>query len=570
MGLRTRLGRLGGRYRYRVVAGVLVVSVPIAIVLAVVLTHKSSTSLTSSTKNAGEQVARAVALHVEDFVSERQENLTLVAAAATANLGAPAVGALATQIDKTYGDYDIIEVTDLNGTVVAASRPSGTFDPSGENWFRTVAGGQPVVTSPVEVNGDIRWAFAAPVFDSGGHPSGAVVADVNEVALPTLLNPELQGADVAAVGADHNLIYDTTMGQVDGAALLAKGALHTTVNNVAVSNGLAGQPGSAQIRDGNRQVIAGYDHIDSLNWAVLVKTPTSIALAPVTSGRNLAIVVVILGAAFAIILALLFARREARYLLRMADEGRSASTDVNSAASELSASSEELAATTTEQSAAVTEASATTEELARASSSIADTVDEVAVQAGETRDNLEQAEADIVASSERTLALAERVSEIGSILTLINDIADQTNLLALNAAIEAARAGESGRGFAVVAEEVRRLAERSKTSAADIGTIIEGINTETNATVMAMEKGAKQMQRSLGLLESVTEAATQVRLTTQQQRAATSQVVETMEQLTDASRQVSATAQQIAAAAATLATLAADLEASAAVASTRY
>ena len=68
---------------------------------------------------------------------------------------------------------------------------------------------------------------------------------------------------------------------------------------------------------------------------------------------------------------------------------------MNSAAAELSASSDELAATTTQQSAAVTQASATTEELARSSAAIADTVDDVAGQTAETRDNLEQAEADI-------------------------------------------------------------------------------------------------------------------------------------------------------------------------------
>jgi methyl-accepting chemotaxis protein len=237
-----------------------------------------------------------------------------------------------------------------------------------------------------------------------------------------------------------------------------------------------------------------------------------------------------------------------------------ASEEVTSSATQLNSAAEELAATTTEQSAAVTQASATTEELARASASIADTVDEVAAQAAETRNNLEQAESDIDASSQLTLALAERVSQIGAILTLINEIADQTNLLALNAAIEAARAGEAGRGFSVVAEEVRRLAERSKSSAADIASIIEGIQSETNATVMAMEKGGKQMQAGLVLLSAAADGTAQVRLTTQQQRSATAQVVETMEQLSDASRQVSATASQIAAASAALARLAAGLE----------
>jgi len=285
-----------------------------------------------------------------------------------------------------------------------------------------------------------------------------------------------------------------------------------------------------------------------------------------TFARNVILTV----GAISVVALLGFSLALGRVLGRLSDQVVAASSEMTSSAAELSASAEQLAAATTEQSAAVTEVSATTEELARASSSIADTVDGVAAQAGETRDNLEQAETDIMASSERTLALAERVGQIGAILTLINEIADQTNLLALNAAIEAARAGEAGRGFAVVAEEVRRLAERSKSSASDIATIVEAVNTETNDTVMAMEKGAKQMQRSLTLVEGVTEATAQVRLTTQQQRSATGQVVETMEQLSDSSRQTSDTAQQIATSSGTLVTLAVNLEGSAAALSNRH
>ena len=60
--------------------------------------------------------------------------------------------------------------------------------------------------------------------------------------------------------------------------------------------------------------------------------------------------------------------------------------------------------------------------------------------------------------------LSAASKNIENIVKTIRSIADQTNLLALNAAIEAARAGEQGRGFAVVAQEVKKLAEESKTS----------------------------------------------------------------------------------------------------------
>jgi len=105
----------------------------------------------------------------------------------------------------------------------------------------------------------------------------------------------------------------------------------------------------------------------------------------------------------------------------------------------------------------------------------------------------------VAASAETIRTLESSATEIGRIVTVIDDIASQTNLLALNAAIEAARAGESGRGFAVVADEVRKLAERTAGATKEIGTMIENVQSQAEQAVARMETGMVQMEEGLKL-----------------------------------------------------------------------
>ncbi len=109
------------------------------------------------------------------------------------------------------------------------------------------------------------------------------------------------------------------------------------------------------------------------------------------------------------------------------------------------------------------------------------------VQAVETQNlKIDQSYSALEEVSSAVGMLNENSSKIGQILEVISSIADQTNLLALNAAIEAARAGEHGKGFAVVAEEVRKLAEQSATSAAEIDSLIKQMQTNTKKVVDEM------------------------------------------------------------------------------------
>jgi methyl-accepting chemotaxis protein len=124
--------------------------------------------------------------------------------------------------------------------------------------------------------------------------------------------------------------------------------------------------------------------------------------------------------------------------------------------------------------------------------------------------SMQQIRSEVQTISKKIKSLGDRSLEISDIVNTIQDIAAQTHLLALNASIEAAGAGEAGLRFSVVADEVRKLAERATQATRDIGTLIKGVQVETQEAVVAMESGTHEVESGYEVSRRAEEALQEI------------------------------------------------------------
>ncbi len=221
---------------------------------------------------------------------------------------------------------------------------------------------------------------------------------------------------------------------------------------------------------------------------------------------------------------------------RMAENLKQMINEVNVASEQVAASSDELTASAEQTSQAteiitdtiqlvaqgaehstvsVQESAVALEEVSKGVQSIAETasfISEASSQASQkakdggvyvdrTVQQINAISHSVNESGEVFQSLDQRSKEIGDITKVISDISDQTNLLALNAAIEAARAGEHGKGFAVVADEVRKLAEQSQQSSAQISNLIVEIQQDMVHSNKSIEQVTRDVKAGLEIVE---------------------------------------------------------------------
>ncbi|MBC17592.1 MAG: chemotaxis protein [Desulfovibrio sp.] len=211
---------------------------------------------------------------------------------------------------------------------------------------------------------------------------------------------------------------------------------------------------------------------------------------------------------------------------------QSASTNVASGSEELSSSSQALSQGATEQAASIEEVSSSMEEM---SSNIAQNAE----NAKETERISQKAAGDAEKGGEAVDQTVNAMKDIADKISIIEEIARQTNLLALNAAIEAARAGEHGKGFAVVAAEVRKLAERSGTAAAEISEL-------SSSSVEVAENAGKMLKRIVPDIKKTAELIQEISSASNEQNAGASQINNALQQLDNVIQQNASASEEMA------------------------
>ena len=228
-------------------------------------------------------------------------------------------------------------------------------------------------------------------------------------------------------------------------------------------------------------------------------------------------------------------------------------TKLASSAAEIGATSEEMSRGADSQlnevirtSSCMEEMASSVQEVSRNARGTVDSAVSTAKMARVGSQKVKSTVTDICMVNDSLRSLKERSGAVGKVVRLIGEIASQTNILALNAAIEAARAGEHGRGFDVVAEEIRRLAQKTTDSTAEIAATIEQIQIETRDAVISMESSATLAIEAGQSIDDIVEGVISTTDMIQLISSAAAQQAKTSEEISDSLQNISGVNKQTA------------------------
>src|ERR1700682_3802725 len=280
--------RLLDSYSIRIIAGLLLITIPLSILLGFVMANWSAQTSIDQSKARAEATAESAAVRIGDWVAERRAELRHVAGDQVGELSNPQLNAMLVASMGSHDSFEAIQVNDLQGAVVANTRPGVELSatPTGATFANSLS----VDTfGPVHIGKvGLDWIMTSPILGPDEKPQGVVVGDLTLSVLGRLLNPYgldtiAKDQEVHIVNAQHLLLYSSDWGVLeDESLMIAKGTLKVPAEGKIFDQAMSTGSGTAEITDyRNHQVLAGFEPIPSLGWVVIASIDTATALAPV-------------------------------------------------------------------------------------------------------------------------------------------------------------------------------------------------------------------------------------------------------------------------------------------------
>jgi len=129
---------------------------------------------------------------------------------------------------------------------------------------------------------------------------------------------------------------------------------------------------------------------------------------------------------------------------------------------------------------------------------------------------IEELQNTVAKTAKRVKHLGVVSEKISKAISSINEIAIKTNFLAINATLEASRSNDVSSGFVMVAEEVGELAARSVVATKEVESLLNNIQSETNAVMAEIESGSTQLSESNTLAIEAKDSLQQISQISQQ------------------------------------------------------
>ncbi len=486
-------------------------------------------------------------------------------------------------------------IADMNGRTAMTNNNSS--DVSERDYFKAAMKGERYVTTPMNAKSDNAWiiVYSQPALYDDGTMYGVLFAVADGHFVSDVLN-ELKTEETANLWITDKAgttIADLDFGCVESGENVYKDTVENGGDFAFISifeKAFAGVSGcSSYVYSDGLRYINSYTQIPGFDWYLFAEVLENQALKfkGTLSYYNFAVTLDVIVVAF--IITLLYVTHLVKpiksirdYLAKITsgnlvdtdkdrmqmkkacqrrdeigDIGRTAVTlssqlvevisKVSESAVELASKASVISSTSMDLSSRTSEQAASTQSIAEAVADMSDAITETSHNTEETSRIARQAVADTRSGGETITQAVASIKDIAKKITVIEKIASNTNLLALNAAIEAARVGEVGKGFAVVAGEVRRLAENSRASAADISALSAATVQMTDSAVSVLDTIISEVDKTDKLMQEIEESNRSQESGTQAIRRTIDELSTVVQQNASFSEQLAAMAEELSA-----------------------